>query len=85
MTRTGRRWMAVAWPSFLLAGVLEMLVFAFVDPQALQGGAGGALGWTPMAVYTVSFVVFWAVLAACAAITLVLDASPTEVNSRSFR
>ena len=28
-----QRLMWIAWPAFLMAGVLEVLVFAFVDPQ----------------------------------------------------
>ena len=31
-----QRMMWIAWPAFLVAGVLEMLVFAFVDPQDMQ-------------------------------------------------
>ena len=31
-----RRWMWIAWPAFLAAGVMEMLVFAVVDPLELQ-------------------------------------------------
>ena len=61
------RIMIVAWPSFLMAGVLEMIVFPFVDPALLTGFGGGALGWPPMAVYTVAFGLFWAVIAATAA------------------
>ena len=28
-----QRLMWIAWPAFLLAGVIEMLVFALVDPR----------------------------------------------------
>ncbi len=31
-----QRLMWIAWPAFLVAGVLEMLVFAVVDPQEMQ-------------------------------------------------
>jgi hypothetical protein len=31
-----RRWMWIAWPAFLAAGVMEMLVFAVVDPLEMQ-------------------------------------------------
>ncbi|MGC4395949.1 hypothetical protein [Hydrogenophaga sp. T2] len=71
-----RRWMAVAWPAFLLAGVLEMLVFALVDPGQLHWH-GQALEWSRAAVYTVSFFVFWAVIAVAGALTAVLVA-PAE-------
>ena len=51
--------MAVAWPSFLAACLLEAAVFAVVDPLDLSWG-GGPLGWSRQAVYTVAFFVFWA-------------------------
>ena len=31
-----QRWMWIAWPAFLVAAVLEMVVFAFVDPAELH-------------------------------------------------
>ena len=31
-----QRWMWIAWPAFLVAAVLEMLVFALVDPSELH-------------------------------------------------
>lgn len=59
---TRLRAMAVVWPSFLLAAVLEMLVFAFVDPHDVQGLARENA-------YTVAFFVFWACTACACAIT----------------
>ena len=60
----------LAWPAFLAACVLELLVFALVDPLELQW-AGHALGWSRQSVYTISFFVFWCVtLGACALATL---------------
>jgi hypothetical protein len=34
--RIKQAWMGIMWPAFLSAGVLEMLVFAVVDPQDLH-------------------------------------------------
>jgi len=51
--------MAVAWPAFLAACLLEAVVFAVVDPLELSWG-DGPLGWSRQAVYTVAFFVFWA-------------------------
>ena len=67
-----KRWMWVAWPAFLLAGVLEMLVFAFVDPGDLRWH-GQPLDWSRAAVYTVSFFVFWGATAASSALTVLLS------------
>lgn len=50
--------MAVAWPAFLGACLLEAAVFAVVDPLELSW-AGGPLGWSRQAVYTAAFFLFW--------------------------
>lgn len=64
--------MAVAWPAFLAACLLEAVVFAVVDPLDLSWG-DGPLGWSRQAVYTVAFFVFWvaAFLSSLTALTLV--------------
>ena len=64
------RLMWIGWPAFLAACVLELLVFAMVDPLELHW-AGQHLGWSRQAVYTAAFFSFWAVsLGACALSTL---------------
>lgn len=59
MSPVARAFMAVAWPAFLSACLLEVAVFAVVDPAELSWG-GGPLGWSRQAVYTLAFFVFWA-------------------------
>ncbi len=76
---TTGKWMAVAWPAFLAAGVLEILVFAWVDPQDLHW-QGGPLPLSRQGVYTVAFFVFWAVTLASSALTALLDMRADEVN-----
>lgn len=71
---------AIAWPAFLMAGVLEMLVFAVVDPADLHWFRGPAIGWTPQAIYTVSFLLFWGVTTATGVLTAVLLLRPDELN-----
>ncbi len=73
-----RHWMGIAWPAFLLAAVLEMIVFAVVDPGDLHGLSGQPLGWTRQAVYTVAFFVFWAVTAAASALSVMLVIRKSE-------
>jgi hypothetical protein len=77
--------MSVGWPSFLMAGVLEMVVFSLVDPGQLRwfGGAPVELGTTT--VYSLAFFVFWLIIATAGLITQLLSESATEINSRSFR
>jgi hypothetical protein len=66
-----RHWMGIAWPAFMLAAVLEMIVFAMVDPGDLHW-FGQPLDWSRQAVYTVSFFVFWGVTVASSALTALL-------------
>ena len=75
-----RRWMAVLWPAFLLAGVLEMVVFALVDPSAVHALGGGPAGLSATAVYSLAFGLFWAVMSVASALTLLLGASADEIN-----
>lgn len=78
MNRLGRQLAAVAWPAFLVAGVLEIAVFAFVDPGTLHTLGGAALGWSATAVYSAAFFVFWLATAAACALTLLLQPAATE-------
>ena len=74
-----QRWMWIAWPAFLMAAVLEMLVFAFVDPAELHW-QGQALDWSREAVYTITFFVFWGVTMLSSSLTTLLALSPFEIN-----
>ena len=74
------RAMTVLWPAFLMAGVLEMLVFALVDPTQLRWFGGAPVELPPSAVYTLAFFVFWAVIAIAGALTQLLEMSPDELN-----
>ncbi len=65
--------MAVAWPAFLAACLLEAAVFAVVDPLDLSW-AGHTLGWSRQAVYTLGFFVFWAACIASSLTALALVA-----------
>jgi hypothetical protein len=78
-TMFAHRWMWVAWPAFLVAGLLEILVFAWVDPQALNG-FGQALELSRQAVYTLAFFAFWALAMLSSALTMLLGRSSEEVN-----
>lgn len=74
-----QRWMAVLWPAFLMAGVLEMVVFALIDPEDLHWH-GAALDWSRPAVYTAAFFVFWAVVSAATFLTALLSSSARDIN-----
>jgi hypothetical protein len=74
-----QRLMWIVWPAFLMAGVLEVLVFAFVDPQDMHW-MGQPIELSRQGVYTVSFFVFWVLTGASSALTVLLSKSPLEVN-----
>ena len=63
------RVLLILWPSFVMAGVLEMLVFAVIDPGAVQWPGLDTLEWSRSTLYSVAFFVFWGVIAVSTAIT----------------
>jgi uncharacterized membrane protein YcfT len=71
--------MWIVWPSFLMAGVLELLVFAVVDPQDLSW-FGQSFVMSRQTTYTLGFFVFWLVTSIAGALTLFLSLPPNEVN-----
>jgi hypothetical protein len=75
-----QRLMWIAWPAFLVAGAVEMVVFAFVDPQQLHGLNGEPIELSRRAVYTLAFFAFWFAMMASSALTTLLARSPFEVN-----
>lgn len=77
--------MTIGWPSFLMAAVLEVLVFSLVDPTQLHWFGGAALELSATAVYSLAFFVFWIVIAVASFLTHRLGESAVEVNSRTFR
>ncbi len=77
------RLMWIAWPAFMAACLLELLVFAFVDPLELQW-SGQALGWSRQAVYSGAFFAFWLVSMLACGLTTLLRISPAEVNECPF-
>ena len=79
----GRMALQILWPAFLMAGVLEVLVFALIDPSELRWPGGGAIEASRQAVYTLAFLAFWAVVAAAGAITALLLRRADEVATVS--
>ena len=77
-SRIARFAMAVAWSSFLAAGVLVALVFAVVDPGELRWFGTAPVALSPQAVYTVSFLIFWGAVALGASLALLLINLPDE-------
>lgn len=74
-----RNALAILWPSFLVAGVLEMLVFSAVRPGDVHGFGGALAELPPIGVYTLAFFSFWLI----AAVGIALGLSLSE-RSRTF-
>jgi hypothetical protein len=74
-----QRLMWIVWPAFLVAGLLEVVVFAVVDPQDLHW-FGKTVEISRQGVYTLAFFVFWGIAMVSSALTTLLARSPFEVN-----
>ena len=79
--KLAQRIMWIVWPSFLMAGVLEILVFAMVDPQDLHR-FGQTVQLSRQGIYTVAFFVFWLVTMLSSALTALLAIPSLEVNQQ---
>lgn len=77
-SRIARFAMAVAWSSFLSAGVLEALVFSVVDPHDLRWFGAAPVALSAQAAYTLGFLVFWGVIALGASLALLLATLPDD-------
>ena len=77
---TAARALQVLWPAFLMAGVLEMLIFAVVDPTELQWFGGAQIEWSRQAIYTVTFALCWMATATSSALTALLMCKSSQVD-----
>ena len=78
MTRT---LLQILWPAFLGAALLELLVFAHVDPADVHTVAGAPIELSRQAVYTLSFFGFWGVAALACALTWGLMRRAADINA----
>lgn len=69
----------VLWPSFLVAGVAEMLFFTVIDPQELYL-LGEPVNFSPIATYSIGFFGFWLICAASSLATLFFQRGAKEIN-----
>jgi hypothetical protein len=70
LTPRGRTIGVVAWCSFLAAAGATTVLFAFLDPAALQQGDVPSWWTSRHTVYAFGFFFFWAVAACAAALTI---------------
>ncbi|HEV8647447.1 MAG TPA: hypothetical protein VGR01_17945, partial [Burkholderiales bacterium] len=69
----------VLWPSFIVAGVAEVVFFTAFDPQELIV-FGEPVAWSRIAMYSIGFFVFWALTAATSALTCFFQQTSVEIN-----
>lgn len=74
--------MAIGWPAFLAACLMEFLVFGFVDPTELRW-FGHVVEMPRQAVYALAFFAFWIVSVFSSATTALLMRSPAQVNGQA--
>lgn len=73
----------ILWPSFLVAGLAEGILFSVMDPQDIAL-FGNSIEATPEAVYTVGFFVLWILCSISSGLTyFVMPAADKEGNSLS--
>lgn len=77
-----KRALLILWPSFLMAGVLEGLIFVVVDPASLHWFGGARLDWPATAVYSVTFFIIWVVIAAAGVLTWLLEQPVADSQPR---
>lgn len=69
----------ILWPSFIVAGIAEVVFFTVIDPQQLYL-LGSEVQLGRLATYSIGFLLFWALAAASSAFTCFLQRSAAEVN-----
>lgn len=69
----------VLWPSFIVAGVAEVLFFTLIDPQELYV-FGETVHFSALATYSIGFFAFWAICASSSLFTCYLRQHPDEAG-----
>jgi len=67
----------ILWPSFVVAGIAEVVFFVLFDPIELEL-LGEVLGVSRLAAYSVGFLLFWMFAAASSAFTCLLQSSQRD-------
>jgi hypothetical protein len=84
-SRARRDLAAVLWPSFLIACVATMLLFALIDPADFGEHLPHSLWSARTAAYSAGFFFLWLVCIASAALTLYMVRTDREERGRTAR
>ena len=77
-----QRLMWTVWPAFLVAGLLELVVFGLFDPEDMHW-FGQQMTLSREGVYTISFFVFWALSIVSSSLTLLLATNLNGIEAES--
>jgi H+/Cl- antiporter ClcA len=70
----------ILWPSFIVAGIAEVLFFTLIDPQQLYL-FGEPVHWSRMTIYSLGFFGFWAMCAGSSLLTCFIQRDSAQVNA----
>lgn len=76
--------LGIAWPAFLAACLLELLLFGLFDPDEMLRN-GQPAGLSRLAFQTAVFFVFWFACAASSALTVLLTGPAPDAGPASSR
>lgn len=74
-----RKFAYIYGPSIVMAVVAEIVFFAVINPKDLYL-FGESVHWSPVAVYSVGFLLFWALTASTVALSLFMQQAPEDVD-----
>jgi len=80
-----RRWGAILWPSFLVAGIATMIFFANIDPEELRSATLPHFEISRKLGYTIGFFMFWGVTAWSSFLTVSLLSPPNGRRARTLQ
>ncbi|MDO9597662.1 MAG: hypothetical protein Q7J47_08075 [Azoarcus sp.] len=69
----------VLWPSFLVAGVVEVIFFTVINPRELYL-FGDPVYLDPLATYSIGFFAFWLICAASSLTTVYFQRTSDDIN-----
>jgi hypothetical protein len=71
------RTIQILWPSFIVAGIMDILMFAFFDPMEIMY-QGSALFESRLAAYSAVFFIFWLFGASSSILTCYFQCSVSQ-------
>ena len=74
----------VFWPSFLIAGIAEIVFFTIIDPQELYL-FGQPVNFSSVATYSIGFFAFWAICAMSSYSTYFFQRSGKDITEETHQ